>query len=104
MKKFTDKKLENANTVDLTIEFKSMVEKMLNDIEELSPKIEELFSDQAFSANHKLVAAFKNLEPAVKGNKRVKDQIHSWLIHQMQNMAKTVEGMKKTVDHVEQNS
>jgi len=104
MKKYTDKKMENANTVDLTEEFKSMVDSILKDVEEISPKIEELFSDKAFSSNPKLTAAFKNLQPAVKGNVRVKDQIHSWLIHQMQNMAKTVDGLKKTVEHVEKNS
>lgn len=104
MKKFTERALENANTIDLTNEFKSLVEKMLQDVENISPKIEHFFSDKAFSDNPKLVAAFKNLEPAVKGNVRVKDQIHSWLIHQMQNMSKVIDGMKKTVDHVEKNS
>lgn len=104
MKKYTDKTLEEHNQKDLEAEFKFLVEKMLNDVEELSPKIEEFFSDQAFSNNHKLVSSFKNLEPAVKGNKRVKDQLHSWLIHQMNSLSKTLEGIKKTVDHVEKNS
>lgn len=104
MKKFSVKKLENVNTMDLVLEFKNVVNNILKDIEIVSPKIEELFSDQAFSENHKLVASFKNLEPAVKSNKNVNDQIYSWLIQQMNTMSKTIKGMQKTVEHVEKHS
>lgn len=103
MKRYTEKALENNNQKDLEAEFKSIVERVLNVIKEVSPKVEELFSDEAFSMNHKLASSFKNLDP-IKGNKKVKEQLHSWLIHQMNNMSKTVEGIKKTVEHVEKNA
>jgi len=76
--------------------------KLLEQIEKLSPEIEEIFSDDNVSGDKNVSAVFKNLQPIVRSNKEVKEQMYVWLNQKIAQIQKDFNAISSTVERMKE--